>query len=45
MENRAKNLDSLKDEKYHERIHELKDKEEKLQKTRSYKSKRIFFNF
>lgn len=35
MENRAKGFDSLKEEKYHERMNELKDKEEKIHKNQS----------
>jgi len=42
MENKARDLDLLKDEKYHEKMNELKDKQEKINKNTSDKRHRKY---
>lgn len=42
MENRAMQYDSMKEEKYHERMNELKDKEDKINKSHSDRGHRKY---
>ena len=42
MENRAKDFDTLKEEEYHERMNELKDKEDKINKKHSDRGHRKY---